>query len=317
MLIEELRPKTLNEVIGQELTIRILKGFIKRKMIPHLLFHGKAGTGKTTVALAFAREYYGEKWQDYFLEMNASDERKLSDVRTKIKDITKLSLLDEPFKILFLDEVDSMDRLGQNALRRIMEQYADRTIFILSCNYKNKLIEPLQNRCVDFYFSPLKEAEMKHYIKDVCSKHDMTIEDDAISLLSLISQGSVRTVLSTLEKLIATNIKTVTKDYIETYTNVITDKDMKMLIELTKKRDISQVDNYIDNVILGNGYEPREVIERMRLYIKNTPFIASTDKPRILREIGTVDFRISQGATPEIQLKTFFAFLIMTIRSVV
>lgn len=315
MLIEELRPKTLDDVIGQELTIKILKGFIKKGKLPHMLFHGKAGTGKTTTSLALAKDFYGKHWQDYFMEMNASDERGIDVVRGKIKDIAKVTVLDRPFKILLLDEVDSMTPDGQNALRRIMEQYSDRTVFILSCNYKNKLIEPLRNRCVDFHFHPLSFDELQEYIKRVCNENNIDIKPTAIEALAEASQGSVRTILTTIEKFIATDTREVTKRIVNNYTNKITDKDLITLIDLTKQKDVSQVDNYIDNVILAKGYEPQELLEKMRRFIKDTKLIYHKDKPKILQLIGDIDYRISQGATPEIQLKTFFCYLIYKIRS--
>lgn len=314
MLIEELRPKTLDDVIGQELTIKILKGFIKKGKLPHMLFYGKAGTGKTTCAIALARDFYGKEWKNYFIEMNASDERKLTDVRNKIKHIAGITVLDKPFKIIFLDEVDSMMDLGQNALRRIMEQYSERTVFILSCNYKNKLIEPLRNRCVPFHFHQLSLDEMQEYIKQVCNENNINIKPTAIEALADASQGSVRTVLTTIEKFIATDIPEVTKKIVENYTNKITDKDFITLINLTKKEDTSQVDSYIDNVILANGYEPQELLEKMRQFVKETKLIHNKKKPKVLQLIGDIDFRLAQGATPEIQLKTFFCYLIYIIR---
>jgi DNA polymerase III delta prime subunit len=268
----------------------------------------------TTSAIALARDFYGNDWQDYFMEKNASDDRRLQDVRTKVKDVAQITVLDKPFKILFLDEVDSMDYLGQNALRRIMEKYSDRTVFILSCNYKNKLIEPLRNRCVSFHFHQLSLDELQEYIKRVCNENNIDIKPKAIEALAEASKGSVRTILSTIEKFIATDIKEVTKRTVENYTNKITDKDLITLISLTKQKQISQVDAYIDNVILAKGHEPQEILEKMRQFIKETKLIYHKDKPKILQLLGDIDYRISQGATPEIQLKTFFCYLIYKIR---
>jgi replication factor C small subunit len=314
MLIEELRPRTLDDVIGQELTIKILKGFIKKGKLPHMLFHGSPGTGKTTSALALAQDLYGKQWKQYFIELNASDERGIDTVKGKIKEIAKLLLIDGNFKILFLDEVDSLTKDGQNALRRMMEQYSDRTVFILSCNYKNKLIEPLQNRCVDFHFHKLSFDQMNEYIKRVCNENNIDIKPKAIETLAEASQGSVRTILNTIEKFIATDVREVYKSTVESYTNKITDSDMITLIELTKKKDTSQVDAFIDNVIISKGYQAKEVLERIRVFVRDSKLIYKKDKPRILKLIGDIDFRINEGATTDIQLKTLFVYLISIIR---
>jgi len=140
MFVEKYRPKTLDMIVGQPHIIPLLQGFVKNKDIPHILFNGPAGCGKTTTAQALARELYGKEWKNYFLELNASDSRKLEDVRTKIKDSARIKVIGQDFKIIFLDEVDSMDRLGQNALRRIIEQTSDKCRFILSCVTPNTKI---------------------------------------------------------------------------------------------------------------------------------------------------------------------------------
>jgi len=313
MLTEELRPKKLDDVCGQELNIKIIKGFIKKEKLPHMLFSGPAGTGKTSTAECIARELYGDEWREYYIEQNASDDRGIGVVRDKIKREAEISTLDFPFKIYFLDECDALTKEAQDALRRIIEKNTDRTVFILSCNYKNKLIEPLINRCVYFPFKPLNKKDISEYIKGIAEQYNIHIQPVALEMLASISKGSIRPVLNTFEKFIATDQKEITPNIVSNYTNQITEKDIQNIMSMISDRDVTPIDNYIENVIIGNGYEPAEVLEKIREFIKKTKMLSDKQKLMIIKLLGDIDFRIAQGATPAIQLKTFFAYIIMQI----
>jgi len=312
MLTEEYRPTNLSQIVGQDLNIEIIKGFIKKGKLPHMLFYGPPGTGKTSAILCIAREYYGDDWRSYFIEQNASDDRGIGVVRDKIKREAAIATLDYPFKIYFLDECDALTPEAQDSLRRIIEKNTDRTVFILSCNHKNKLIDPLINRCVPFNFKPLDKESIRAYIKKVAHENNMTIKPPAINLLADFANGSVRPVLNTFEKFIATDIKEITEQYVTNYTGMIIEKIVIQLIGLLKSGgDLSAIDAYIDNVILENGYEPSEILQKMYKYIKDTHLLTEKEKLITLKLIGDVDFRIAEGATPSIQLKTLFAYLLL------
>jgi len=195
-----------------------------------------------------------------------------------------------------------------------MEKYSNKTVFILSCNYKNKLIDPLINRCVKFPFNALSRKETKAYIKDIAEQNNIHFTPKALEDLAIISKGSARPVLNTFEKLIATDIKQVTPELISNYTNQITEQDIINLLGLIKEGEIQPVDNYVDNIIIAKSYEPSEILERMREFIKTTKLYTTKQKLTILKLLGDIDFRIAQGATPAIQLKTFFAYLLMQAR---
>ncbi|MFY4815776.1 AAA family ATPase, partial [Haloarcula sp. AONF1] len=152
--IEKYRPQTLDDIHGQEEIVERLQSYIAQDDVPHLLFSGPAGVGKTTAATAIAREIYGEdNWRGNFLELNASDQRGIDVVRDRIKGFARSSFGGD-FRIVFLDESDSLTDDAQSALRRTMEQFSDNTRFILSCNYSSKIIDPIQSRCAVFRFSP-------------------------------------------------------------------------------------------------------------------------------------------------------------------
>ena len=145
--IEKYRPATLNDVVGQREIVERLKNYVGAQSLPHLLFTGTAGIGKTTSAVALAREFFGDDWQVNFRELNASDERGIDVVRNQIKQFARTAPMGKAtFKILFLDEADALTNDAQSALRRTMENYAQTCRFILSCNYSSKIIDPIPIR---------------------------------------------------------------------------------------------------------------------------------------------------------------------------
>ena len=161
--VERHRPQTVGDIKGQKAVVDRLKAYAESRTFPHLLFAGPPGTGKTTAALALTMDVFGEDYRINLLEMNASDERKLESIRTKVKQFARTAPSPgTTFKVIFLDEADALTPDAQGALRRIMEQNAETCRFILSCNYSSKIIEPIQSRCAVFRFRPLAELSLIH-----------------------------------------------------------------------------------------------------------------------------------------------------------
>ncbi|MEK6968964.1 MAG: replication factor C small subunit, partial [Nanoarchaeota archaeon] len=162
---EKYRPSTFEEVKGQKEIVEKVKAFVKSKNMPHLLFSGPAGIGKTTLSLVIAKELFKEGWRQNTLELNASDERGIDVIRVKVKDFARTKAIgDAPFKLIYLDESDALTREAQQALRRTMENYTKTCRFILSCNYSSKIIDPIQSRCAVFRFKPLTKEEITEVI---------------------------------------------------------------------------------------------------------------------------------------------------------
>jgi len=200
--VEKYRPRTLDQVSNQKGIMERLKQFVKDKSMPHLIFAGPAGTGKTTSALAMVREIYRKKMaiNITYLELNASDARGINVIRTYIKDFAKSKPpLDIPFKILILDEADNMTSSAQQALRRTMEKYTRNCRMILICNYSNKIIPPVQSRCVVFRFSSLNQEDIKERVKYVASKENLSLTPDGLSSLVQVSHGDCRRAINYLQ----------------------------------------------------------------------------------------------------------------------
>src|SRR3972149_1815866 len=197
---EKYRPKVFSDVYGQEEVVKKVEAFVKQKNMPHLLFVGPAGVGKTSLALVIARALFGNEWKNNFLELNASDERGIDVVRVKVKDFARTKAIgDVPFKIIYLDECDALTKDAQQALRRTMENYTQTCRFILSANYSSKLIDPIQSRCAIFRFKPLEKEQVKKIIEKIAKEEKIRIDKAAEDALVEISGGDCRRVENILQ----------------------------------------------------------------------------------------------------------------------
>ncbi len=190
--IEKYRPRRLSEVVGQRPIAEKLANYVKSNSIPNMMFSGPAGVGKTTSAIALAKELFGKSFEQNFLELNASDDRGIDVVRNTIKDFARTLAFDSGFKIIFLDESDALTTDAQQALRRTMEKYTRTVRFILSCNYSSRIIEPIQSRCVVFRFRPLSSKEISERINQVCKAENLSIDESAMNALYYVSEGDMR-----------------------------------------------------------------------------------------------------------------------------
>src|SRR3989338_9072725 len=178
--IEKYRPGTFTEIKGQDDIKKKVQAFIKQGNMPHLMFSGPAGTGKSTMAIVVAKKMFGENWRQNFLELNASDERGIDVVRHKVKDFARTRALGNvPFKIIFLDESDALTKEAQQALRRTMENYTHTCRFILAANYSSKIIDPIQSRCAVFRFKPLDKKEIFAIVDRIAKEEKLHVDEKA------------------------------------------------------------------------------------------------------------------------------------------
>lgn len=306
--VEKYRPKTLDEVVGQEEIIKRLKGYVERKNIPHMLFSGPPGTGKTATAIALTRDLFGEIWRDNFIEMNASDERGIDVVRHKIKEFARTAPIGgAPFKIIFLDEADALTADAQAALRRTMEMFSRSCRFILSCNYVSRIIEPIQSRCAVFRFKSVPKEAMKKRIVEICQKEGVKITEDGIEAILYISGGDFRRAINALQGAAAIG-EVVDKDKIFQITATAQPEEIAQILEIALKGNFVEAREKLSKLMLEYGMSGEDVIAQLFREITSSNMNEKL-KVLLIDKLGEIDFRLTEGANERIQLSAFLAYV--------
>ena len=305
--IEKYRPKTLDEVSGQQEIVERLKTYAAAKSLPHLLFTGTAGIGKTTCAVALAREMFGDTWSMNFRELNASDERGIDVVRTQIKQFARTSPLgDAEFKILFLDEADALTNDAQAALRRTMENYAETCRFILSCNYSSKIIDPIQSRCAIYRFRPLTEDAVREEMDRIAKAEGIVIEEDAYKAITYVAQGDMRKAINALQGA-AIVADSVTAANVYAVTSTAKPEEISMLVALCKEGDFETSERMLHMLMYDKGIAPNELLNQLYREVSAAKELDRRVKTDLIDAIGETDFRLSEGANADIQMDALIA----------
>jgi replication factor C small subunit len=308
--IEKYRPVTLAEIVGQDEIVERLQSYVRAGSLPHLLFTGSAGVGKTTAAVALAKEFFGEAWNLNFREMNASDERGIDVVRNQIKQFARTSPLGgAEFKILFLDEADALTPDAQAALRRTMESYAQTCRFILSCNYSSKIIDPIQSRCAIYRFRPLDKSAIAAEINRIALKENLTVNDDAIEAICYIAQGDMRKAINALQGA-AILSREITKDMIYSITSTARPDEIEELLAFSLSGDFEAACTVLFRLLHERGIAPNELINQCYRAIIRRPMNESL-RVSLIDQLGITDFRLSEGASSDLQMDALIAQFVM------
>ena len=303
---EKYRPKKLDEIVGQEEIVIRLKKYVSERNMPHLLFSGPPGVGKTTAAICLARELYGDSWRRNFLETNASDERGINVVREKIKDFARTRPFGEAeFKIIFLDEADALTPDAQNALRRTMEMYTTTCRFILSCNYSSKIIEPIQSRTAVFRFRPLTDKDVAKKLKFIAEREGLEITDEGMNALVYVAEGDLRRAENLLQAC-ATIDKRITEEVVYKVTSRARPEEVREMIELALRGEFIRAREKLSSLLIEYGLSGEDLIRQIHREVINMP-IDEKLKIRIIDKIGEYEFRLVEGANEHVQLSALLA----------
>ena len=319
MWVEKYRPKRIEQIVNQNDIIISLKNLIKKpNEIPHLLFAGPAGVGKTTTAICLSMELLGEEWKRDTLELNASDERGIKMVRERVKEFAAVIKLpsgtnekgeysnknEKPYRIIILDEADEMTSEAQTALRRIIEDSSKTTRFIIICNYLSQIIEPIQSRCAIFHFTRLEEEDVLEYLRMICKQENIDFQEEALSKIYRFTEGDLRHSI---------NILQTASGY-----GHVSIKNVTSAMGLSGKAKVGEV---IRLALIGKFNDARtKLLELLFVYgLSDTDFFKYTYQEikdmdiknidEIMSIMAEYDYRVSVGAHSEIQLTAFLAQL--------
>jgi replication factor C small subunit len=306
---EKYRPRTLDEVVNQKEIVARLKKFVEEKNMPHLLFAGPPGTGKTTLAHCLAHDLYGDNYRQYILELNASDERGIDVIRSKVKEFARTRVAgDVPFKIILLDEADNMTADAQQALRRLMELYTATTRFILAANYPSKIIEPIQSRCAVFRFTPLSKEDVVGRLKYIAEKEKVKYTEDALETIYDLSEGDMRKAINILQAASALGEATVETVY--KVVGLAHPREVRQMLQLALNGNFTDARSKLRDLMLDYGLSGLDIIKQIHREIFSSD-LKLPDEARILIAdlAGEIQFRLVEGADDEIQLNAFLARL--------
>lgn len=302
---EKYRPKDFDEIVGHELIIDRARAFVNAKNMPHLLFAGPAGCGKTTLALIIAKKMFGEHWHDNFLELNASDERGIAVVREKVKDFARTKSFGYPFKIIFLDESDALTREAQHALRRTMEMFTGTCRFILSCNTSSKIIDPIQSRCSIFRFQLLDEENVKKRILMIAKKEDLKINEEAIKALYKVTKGDLRRVTNLLQASATISKKIDEKVIYETVSEAMPHEISDMLKTAVSGNFLNAREKLLD-IMTKKALSGLDIVKAVQKEIWNLG-VSDKEKVRLTEKCGEIEFRLVEGSDEFVQLEALLA----------
>ncbi len=310
MWAEKYRPKKLKEMMNQTEIVERLNSFVKNRNVPHCIFAGPPGTGKTTAALCLAHDLYGDGYREHLMELNASDERGINVVRETVKTFARIKSIGEiPFKILILDEADNMTGDAQQALRRTMERFTTTCRFILIANYSGKIIEPIQSRCAPFRFTYLSKEDQDAYLQQIIDKENVKMQNNGLEAIFEVSSGDLRRAINALQAAASLG-KPIDAHTVYSVVGRANPSDIREMLNIAMKGDFISSREKLRDMILKYGVSGSDIIRQIHIEIFRMKDVPEPWKIKLADVIGEVDYRLIQGADEEVQLSSLLARLV-------
>lgn len=308
--VEKYRPKTITDVAHQDEVVAVLKKSLEGSDLPNLLFYGPPGTGKTSTILAAARDLFGPIYRDRILELNASDERGITVVREKVKNFAQLTASAKrpdgvacpPYKIIVLDEADSMTKDAQSALRRTMEKSGRSTKFCLICNYVSRIIEPITSRCAKFRFKPLDENILVQRIELIMEKESVGVSEEGKKAIIQTSEGDLRKAITSLQSCarLKGEVEVGQEDVYE-ISGVIPERYIEGLLEVCQLNSYDRLQGHVEDMMC-EGFSAHQLINQLHDHTVTNDCMTDQQKSAICEKLAVSEHCLLEGADEYLQV---------------
>jgi len=307
--VEKYRPRTVTDVAYQDQVVALLKKSLTGADLPNLLFYGPPGTGKTSTILAAARDLFGDIFKQRILELNASDERGIQVVRDKVKNFAQQTATGKrgdgkpcpPYKIIILDEADSMTKDAQSALRRTMEKCGRSTKFCLICNYVSRIIEPITSRCAKFRFKPLAEDILVARVEMICEAEGVKLSEAGKAAITKTSEGDLRKAITSLQSAARLKAgKEIEEEDVYEITGVIPVKYIEGILDVCQLNSYGRLEEFVDNMIC-EGFSGHQMINQLQEYVV-TSGLTDQQKSEICGKLASAESCLLDGADEYLQV---------------
>jgi len=305
--VEKYRPVSIDQIISNNDNIKILTSMLKHGSLPHLLFHGTSGTGKTSLIQVLARQIYSDNINLMVMKLDASDDRGINSVREEIKGFAeKKNMFCKGVKLIILDEADSMTFDAQFALRRIIEKYSETTRFCLICNYENKIIPAIRSRCTNFRFNPLKVEDIIIILENICNKEKLKYENESLNIIATLCNGDLRKSINLLQT-ISMKSENITPDLsYESAGLPVNENINKVFIYLTD-------DNYnfyetyllVINIIKKNGYSLGIILKEIVNLLLQKNIYSVKRYAEIYSNLSDLENKVARSTFDDIYISLF------------